>query len=100
MQGSPIHKFNSSWRMAPRLELLNQWLSHHQAISFKHIRWEGNKLADFLANLGVDTEMDFFDGPLSSIASKNQLSEFHNIVKNDMYQKEATPLDEGAITAC
>lgn len=87
MQGSPIHKVSSSWRMAQRLELIDNWLSQNQAISFKHVKREGNKLADFLANLGVETEMDFFDGPISSIASENQLSDFQTIVKNDMTQR-------------
>lgn len=60
MQGSPVYKVSSIWRMATRLELLKQWLTNHQAISFKHIRREGNKLADFLANLGVDSGREFF----------------------------------------
>ena len=51
MQGSPIHRVSRSWRMAQRLELIDKWLSQHQEISFKHTKWEGNKLVDFLANM-------------------------------------------------
>lgn len=84
MQGSPIHKVSSSWRMAQRLELIDKWLSQHQAISFKHTKREGNKLVDFLANIGVKIGVDLFVGSISNIASEVQLSDFHNIVKDDM----------------
>lgn len=79
-QGSPIHKVSNSWRMATRLGQLQQWLNNNQAISFKHIRREGNKLADFLANLGVDSGKEFFTGSLQGTTSEAQLSNFHSIL--------------------
>lgn len=94
-QGSPVHKVSSSWRMATRLERLQQWIGHNQAISFKHIRREGNKLADFLANLGVDIGKDFFEGSLPCIASENQLSTFHSILTRDMQTREESHPDAG-----
>eukprot|EP00253_Pinus_taeda_P034194 PITA_34194 len=97
LQGSPVHKVSSSWRLAPRLDLLNQWFSLHQAISFKYIRREGNKLADFLANLGVDSGKYFFEGSLSSIVSESHLSTFCDIVNNDMQSKEDSHPDAGAL---
>lgn len=100
LQGSPIHKVSSSWRMATRLELLQQWLIHNQAISFKHIRREGNKLADFLANLGVDSGREFYEGSISCIASENQLSTFHTIVTSDMQSKEDSNPDAGVLKRC
>jgi len=54
MNGSPIHKVSNRWRMAQRLDLINKWLSQHQAISLKHIKREGNKIANYLANIGVE----------------------------------------------
>ena len=97
MQGSPIHKVSNCWRMAQRLELIDRWLSQHQAISFRHTRREGNKLADFLANLGVETGVGFFAGTISSIASEDQLSEFHKIVIQDELQENDTHPDVGGI---
>lgn len=97
MQGSPVYKVSSSWRMATRLEMLKQWLTNHQAITFKHIRREGNKLADFLANLGVDSGKEFFEGSISSIVSGNQLSNFKTIVTNDMQLKEGSHPDAGVL---
>ena len=85
--------------MAQRLELIDKWLSQHKAVSFKHTRREGNKLADFLANIGVESGVDFFAGSLSSIASEDQLSNFHNIVKNDMNQADDTHPDAGVTAA-
>ena len=89
MQGSPVHKISSSWRLANRLELLKNWLTNHPAISFKHIRREGNKLADFIANLGVEWGREFYEGPISDMVSENQLSTFRSIVVTDMQRKEA-----------
>jgi len=83
--------------MATRLEMLKQWLTNHQAITFKHIRREGNKLADFLANLGVDSGKEFFEGSISSIVSGNQLSNFKTIVTNDMQLKEGSHPDAGVL---
>lgn len=100
LQGSPVHKVSSSWRMATRLELLQQWLTQNQAISFKNIRREGNKLADFLANLGVDNGKEFFEGSISGITSRNQLSTFHAIVTSDIQSKEDSHPDAGVLLSC
>lgn len=95
MQGALIHKVSNSWRMAQRLELIGQWLSQYPAISFKHTMREGNKLADFLANIGVEMGVDLYASSLSSIATVDQLTEFQNIVKDDMLQKHDTHPDAG-----
>lgn len=81
--------------MATRLERLQQWLNNNQAISFKHIKKEGNKLADFLANFGVDSGKEFFAGSLQGIASENQLSTFHSILTRDMLSREEPHPDVG-----
>jgi len=82
--------------MTQRLELIANWLSQHREISFKHTRREGNKLADFLANMRVECGLEFYEGSLSSIASEGQLSNYHTIVKNDMNQEADTHPDAGA----
>jgi len=97
MNGSHIHKVSNSWRMAQMLDLINKWLSQHQAISLRHIKREGNKLADFLANLGVEIGVQQFEGTISNIASVEQISKFQEIVTQDKSQgKEAHP-DAGVI---
>lgn len=99
IQSTPSHKVSNSWRMAQRLELIDKWLSQHRAISFKHMRREGNKLADFLANMGVECGLEFFVGSLSSVSSEDQLSNYHTVVKNDMNQEADTHPDAGAPAA-
>lgn len=42
------------------LELIEYWLSSSRAVTLKHIRGEGNKVVDLLANMGVDCRMDQF----------------------------------------
>lgn len=99
LQGTPAHKVSSSWRMAQRLELIDNRLSHHREISFKHIRQEGNKLADFLANMVVECGLELFAGQLPSIASTDQISNYHSIVKNDTHQEVDIHPDVGALEA-
>eukprot|EP00253_Pinus_taeda_P019814 PITA_19814 len=59
-QGTEAQKVSRSWRMVTRLELLQSWLKDNKAITFNHIRREGNKLADIMANIGVDRGKDHF----------------------------------------
>eukprot|EP00253_Pinus_taeda_P022503 PITA_22503 len=54
LQGSPSSKVCNSWRMAQRLLHMERWISGNRAISFTHVRRDGNKVADLLANVGVD----------------------------------------------
>lgn len=52
LQGTPTDKVVNSQRLVERLELIEQWLITNRTITFKHIRREGNKVVDLLANLG------------------------------------------------
>jgi len=97
MQGTPSHKVSKSWRMEKRIELIAIWLSRHKAIYIKHTRWEGNKVADFLANLGVECRLELHIGSFSSLVSASQLMNYNNIMKNDRYQSEDTHQDAGAL---
>lgn len=86
MQGTSSSKVSNSWRMAKRLELIKIWLFSHRAITLKHIRWEGNKVADLLANIGVESGLDLHIGSISRLAFEIQLMEYQNIVKKEMKQ--------------
>lgn len=76
MQGTPSSKVSSSWRMAKRLELIEIRLIHHRAITLKHIRREGNKVADLLANIGLECGVNIHTGSISGLASNSQLQDF------------------------
>lgn len=47
-------KIVSNWRLLSRLETLEEWLRRPHSIIFKHVRRTTNKVADRLANQGVD----------------------------------------------
>lgn len=99
LQGSPSSKISNSWRMAQRLQHIECWFSSHRAVSLKHIRREGNKVVDLLANMGVDCGKYLHVGPLSNLASESQLLNFNNLVQKDMPQKEEIPPDVGGTIA-
>eukprot|EP00253_Pinus_taeda_P007787 PITA_07787 len=71
-QGSPAQKVSKSWRLATRLESLQTWLQNNQATTFKHTRREGNKVADFLANLGVKQCKEHQEGTPQVITSASE----------------------------
>lgn len=93
--GSPIHKVSNSWRMAQRLELINHWLSQHQVITFKHTRREGNKLADLLANIGVDAKNGYFEGNITSLVPRDQMAKVQEIVTQEKSQMKDMHPDAG-----
>lgn len=57
MQGTPSSKIGNSWRLAERLELVEDWLRAHRAVNFKHIHQEGNKVQNLLANIRVESKL-------------------------------------------
>lgn len=83
--------------MAKRLELIECWLFSYRAVTLKHIRIEGNKVADLLANIGVECGVNLHAGSLSRLASKSQLMDYKNLVKNEMYQEGEAHPDAGEI---
>ena len=52
--GTTPEKVAHSWRLEARIKQLSRWLMQHRAVSFNHIKREGNKVADLLANLGTE----------------------------------------------
>jgi len=90
MQGTPSNKIGNSWRLVERLELVEDWLRAHRAVNFKHIRREGNKVADLLANIGVESNSTMKANELSSIATNAHMKEFNEIVEKEKTQ-EGTP---------
>eukprot|EP00253_Pinus_taeda_P023835 PITA_23835 len=52
--GTSVEKIASIWWLLSRLEQIEEWLKAPRSITFKHIRRTTNKVADRLANQGVD----------------------------------------------
>lgn len=65
--GSQARKIATSWRLEARLEAIEQSLRSNRAISFNHIKREGNKVADLLANIGVENENTLLTGRRSEL---------------------------------
>lgn len=59
LNGSHAKKIAMSWRLEERLEALEQELSNNKAITFNYTRREGNKVAYFRANIGVESELPY-----------------------------------------
>ena len=86
---SSAAKIASSWRLLNRLEQMEEWLRTPRSIIFKHVRRTANKVADRLANQGVNLDLPFFSGPLSS---SNDLQLQHDctlLVHNDLSLPDA-----------
>lgn len=80
MQGTLPYKVVSSWRLAERLELIEQWLSTNRAVTFKYILKDGNKMVDLLANIGVDSGWTLHAGSLNTIATASQIKDYNELV--------------------
>ena len=89
LQGTRTTKVANSWRMASRLDNLSRWLDNNQAISFAHTKREGNKVADLLANLGVESTDSLNHGPLHIIHDRDTLQNCINLVQNDQNSLDA-----------
>lgn len=84
LQGTPSNNLVNSWRLVERIELIEMWLSTHRVVNFKHICRDGNKVANILANIGVDSGISLPAGSLTTIANALQLKEYNDLVKIEM----------------
>lgn len=84
LQGAHANKVANSWRLEARLGLIEQWLNTNRALLFKHVKRDGNKVAELLANMGVDSEHTLLVGSLNIIHDYAQLQECNTLVQNDV----------------
>lgn len=55
LNGKPVHKVAENWRMEHNLEQLRAKLIRHSEVQIHHVKRKANKLADLLANNGVES---------------------------------------------
>lgn len=89
--GSQAGKITNSWRLAARLEAIEQALRSNRAITFTHTKREGNKVADFLANIGADNDQYLLTGTIAIISDISKAQELDRLI-----QSEAASPDAGA----
>lgn len=97
LHGPPSNKVGNSWRLDERLELIEVWLRTHRAVNFKHIRREGNKVADLLAKIGMESNTTLNENSLPTIATEVQMKEFNELVKNEKASEEGEHPDASDI---
>lgn len=88
--GTHARKVANSWRREARLEAIEHLLHNNEAIIFNHIRREGNKVADLLANLGVEARHTMLSSTTDIIQNHDHAQEFTKLVQSD-----AAPPDAG-----
>jgi len=88
--GTPDSKVATSWRLEARLELIERQIKNKRAITFIHVKREGNKVVDLLANTGVKHDQVLQSGSINILNDKTQSQEC-----TDLVHKEAQLLDAG-----
>jgi len=83
LQRTPAHKVVSSGRLAAHLEHIEKWLLTNRAITFQHVKREGNKVADLLENMGVDSEIVLNASSFDILNDSSHLQECTDLVQND-----------------
>ena len=57
--GSLMSQISKNWRWESRLQVLEHILSGEEALLLMHVKREGNRVADAMANIGVKIEFYF-----------------------------------------
>eukprot|EP00253_Pinus_taeda_P011233 PITA_11233 len=83
--GSSAAKIASSWRLLSRLETLEERLRRPNSIIFKHVRRNANKVADRLANQGVNQHGPHYTGTLHDAKDTQIQKDCHTLVLQDLH---------------
>lgn len=88
--GSHASKIAMSWRLEARLESIELELLNNRSIIFSNVKRDGKKVADILANVGVESNHALLTGSINIIPNNDKIQECNQLV-----QEEATPPDAG-----
>ena len=83
LRGTNPAKVAHNWRLAARIDRICNWLQSNREISFTHVKHEGNKVVDLLANIGTDSTITFTHGPLTIIHEEEMLQNCTMLVHKD-----------------
>jgi len=92
--GKPATKVAKSWRLEGRLERLGEMLKSSEACTWSHIRRNGNKVADRLANLGVEAKAPFWHGPLGNLPIGEAQATCRRLIEKDRGNPDAGVLHD------
>ena len=90
--GADPNKVTHSWCLAARIDKISDWLHRNRVVSFTHVKREGNKVADFLANLGTESNNMLTYGALSIIHDADIQQNCSSLV-----HKDCSPPDAAAV---
>ena len=89
LHGTNSAKVATSWRLASRIDALSNWVKVNQAITFTHTKRDGNRVADLMANLGVDSPDFLKHGSIQIINDRNSTQECIKLVRMDQTLPDA-----------
>lgn len=89
LNGRQVRNIATSWRLEARLENIASELQRNRAITFMHTRREGNRIADLMANVGVETENSLFIGAMNTILANDKAQECSLLVQIDTKSLDA-----------
>jgi len=81
--GQAPSKVSNHWRLEGRLDRLGSIMNSKEAVSWSHVRRKGNKVADRLANLGVEAKHHFWHGPLRNLSNREAREECIRLLDQD-----------------
>jgi len=87
--GQPAQKVSNSWRLEGRIEQLGGMLKESDACTWSHVRRNGNKVADRLANLGVEAKIPFWNGLLGNLPNREAQEACTKLVVQDRGNPDA-----------
>ena len=87
--GAQARKVASSWRLEARLNNIELELRTNRVISFHHTKREGNKVADLLANIGVENKQTLSSGLTDIIPNHPQAQECNHLIQKDAKLSDA-----------
>ena len=80
---SQSSKVSSSWHLESRIATLRSGLIQGKATTFTHVRRNGNKMADFLANMGVGTCQPFRGQDWNMLSDMTAQSWCQDLISSD-----------------